>query len=383
MNKAPGAHTDNSKSSLPLAGWKLISLNAYGKVPITGGEIYNYQIIRSLLDKGASIYSLKFPLKKGKDAISIRSLIASILWLCRLLPLDKKSIVATDNFYAPLVIIPFFILRIFTPVKIMVFNHTTRTNQNPLKIWLATCLEKLVIRTGHIVFVNSQMTYDLLGMSKVKSKVYSLPPPLIVKSNFVDRRNRKRSFVSLLFVGSIVKNKGLHVIIESLTLCNNIKWRLRIVGDSAYDPGYFENCQQLIKENKLNDRITFLGFLGSELVEKEYINADIFLLPSRDESYGMTYVEAAANSLPIISTNTGVVKELFTHGENVWIVPPGNIQALAEAITRLAKDKELRFKLGKKAYGNIDHSYGPEQMCKRAEEILIKAMFTGRAWFSG
>jgi len=378
MKETSRKHIDSGKSSFPLAGWKIIFINAFVEKPVTGGEIYNYIAYRSMLDNGASVRLLDLPLKKGKGIINIRNLVKPVLWLGNMLSLDNRYVIAVDNFYAPLIAIPILLLRIFTSTRIIVFNHTVRTRMNPLKMGLALFFEKLVLRFSNLVLVNSNLTYKLMGMSKIHSKVYHLSPPITVKPHFVDRRKRRSGFVSLLYVGSIVKNKGLHTIIESLALCNDFCWQLRVAGDPSYKPQYYRMCRQLVEKNRLNNKVVFLGYLDNKQIEQEFIDADIFLLPSRVESYGMVYMEAAAKCLPIISTYTGVVAEYFTPDENVCIVPYNDIHALAKSISKLAKNQELRCKLGENAYRQIDLSYGIEQMYNRATDILCDIIPRGK-----
>jgi glycosyltransferase involved in cell wall biosynthesis len=378
MKKASKKYMDSGKSSFPLAGWKIISINVFWEKPVTGGEIYNDVVYRSLLDNGASVRLLNLPLIKGKGIVNIRNLIQPILWLGNMLSLDNRYVIAVDNFYAPLIAIPILLLRIFTSTRIIVFNHTVRTRMNPLKMGLALFFEKLVLRFSNLVVVNSNLTYKLMGMSKIHSKVYHLSPPITVKPNFVDRRKRRYGFVSFLYAGSIVEKKRLHIIIQSLALCKDFNWQLRVAGNLNYEPQYYRMCRQLIEKNRLNNKVVFLGYLDNKQIEQEFIDADIFILPSRVESYGMVYMEAAAKCLPIISTYTGAVAEYFTPDENVCIVPYNDIHTLAKSISKLAKDQELRCNLGENAYRQIDLSYGIEQMYNRATDILCDIIPRGK-----
>jgi glycosyltransferase involved in cell wall biosynthesis len=361
-------------------GMRVISLHSYNDNPITGGEIYNYQVFRGLEDHGASLKHFRLPLDKVKHLINPRIILAPWVWLGKLIEAVGKNIVVVDSSYAPVLALPMVILRALTQSKIIVFNHlsTIHTTVHPLKkmgIWAA---QRILLRTAQVVLVNSSLTFEQMKMGKIARKVYFLRPPITVSAKFINRRNRKGDRIGIVYVGYIIERKRLHLLIKCLALCGDFNWHLRIAGDGTYFKPYFLYCQKLVEEYGLTDKIDFLGHLSSDSLEKELTKADIFVLPSRNESYGMVYIEAAAYALPIISTVTGVIGDLLIPGESVYTVPFDDINALAEAIRKLAKDKTLRIKLGENAYNRIDYTYGIEAMYQRAKQILLKALLKGR-----
>ncbi len=85
-----------------------------------------------------------------------------------------------------------------------------------------------------------------------------------------------------------------------------------------------------------------MGIVGNVMVE--YQNADIFVLPSRFEGYGMVLSEALANGLPIISTNAGAIPEVIPESAGI-LVSPNDHSALAAAIERVIVNRDLRKKM--------------------------------------
>lgn len=360
----------------PLIGWKVISINLTLENTITGGEIYNYQVVRSLVDNGAQLKTLNFPIPRGASLMRWCCFALPWVWLIDLLSLFTKSIVITDSCFAPLMFIQFILLRIFSPVKLVVLNHHSNASSRKyllmkLGFWIS---ERLLLRCGHIIFLNSKRTYDEMNMKRICWKVYHVPPAISIKPRYVDRRKRKRDYIKLLFVGYLFKRKGLHILIESLSYCKDFDWELQIVGDESFSPVYSEHCRQKVENLGLNSRISFLGFLESEQLEEEYIDADLFILPSEQEGYGVVYVEASSFALPIITTEVGLIGDILIPGDSVYTVPFDDVNALAEAIRKLAKDKALRIRLGENAYNRIDYAYGIEEMYQRASAILLKAL---------
>lgn len=187
------AQEKNEKKQL-LEGIRVISLHSYKDDPVTGGEIYNYQVFCSLKNNGATLRHYHLPLESIKHVMNARVFFTPWIWLAKLMGLNEKNVIVVDNSYAFVLAIPMVILRIFTPIKIIVLNHlsTVHTTSNPLKklaIWSA---QTILLRVAQVVLVNSALTFKQMKMAKFVHKVYFLRPPITVNAQFVNRRERKR-----------------------------------------------------------------------------------------------------------------------------------------------------------------------------------------------
>lgn len=117
--------------------------------------------------------------------------------------------------------------------------------------------------------------------------------------------------------------------------------------------------QQLVKELKLGDRVYFLG--EQDYLEPLFFCADLFLLPSEQESFGLTALEAMACGVPVIGARTGGLPEVIAHGETGFLFPVGEIDSMADRAVELLKDPEkheLFRSLARKRAGecfNTDH----------------------------
>ncbi len=96
--------------------------------------------------------------------------------------------------------------------------------------------------------------------------------------------------------------------------------------------------QQLVKELKLSDRVYFLG--EQDYLEPLFFCADLFLLPSEQESFGLTALEAMACGVPVIGARTGGLPEVISHGETGFLFPIGEIDSMADHAVELLKDPE-------------------------------------------
>jgi glycosyltransferase involved in cell wall biosynthesis len=145
---------------------------------------------------------------------------------------------------------------------------------------------------------------------------------------------RSSDRISLLSVGSLVRRKGYDVLVAALAGLADLRWRLTIVGDRTRDPATASMLDADIHRHGLGDRIDVLGAVPDERLNELYAAADLFVLPSRFEGYGMAFGEAIAHGLPVIGTTAGAIPDTVPNGAGI-LVPPDDTPALAEALRRL------------------------------------------------
>lgn len=141
----------------------------------------------------------------------------------------------------------------------------------------------------------------------------------------------------LLFVGSIERRKNVVNIIKATTLLKN-PFKLDIVGFFP-SKDYLNTVTELINSLGLKNDITVHGKIDEEELAKKYSAANIFILVSHMEGYGMVYAEAMGFGLPVIATTRGAVPELVENDSNGFLCEPDNIIQIAEAINKLG-DRE-------------------------------------------
>lgn len=143
----------------------------------------------------------------------------------------------------------------------------------------------------------------------------------------------------LLSVGSLTERKGHDVLIAALSRLAGLDWQLRIVGP-VLDPEYARSLETQIAATGLGQRIALAGPAGPAELEAAYLAADIFVLASRFEGYGMAYTEALAHGLPVVGCDSGAVAEA-TRGRAL-LAPPDDPAALAGALRPLIQDRDAR-----------------------------------------
>lgn len=100
---------------------------------------------------------------------------------------------------------------------------------------------------------------------------------------------------------------------------------------------------------------------------------DLFIMPSRSEGWGLAALEAMASGLPVIASNTGGLAEMIDHRETGWLVPPGDAQALAEAILEAAADRDKLREMGLLARSRARRFSG-EETARKTEEFYLRVL---------
>ena len=148
----------------------------------------------------------------------------------------------------------------------------------------------------------------------------------------------------LLAIGSIVPRKGFDILIEALAGLRDLDWHLRLVGSLDRSPATAQALRSRIAASGIAHRVDLVGELGAAPLAEEYAAADLFVLSSHYEGYGMVLAEAMTHGLPIVTTTGGAAARTVPDGAALKI-PPGDAPALAAALRRAAGDAALRRQL--------------------------------------
>lgn len=183
----------------------------------------------------------------------------------------------------------------------------------------------------------------------------------------------------LLFVGGIIKRKGIDILLDSfISLAENYpKLVLVLVGPhsqketTCIDETYVAILKKKIDKNNLPERVYWTGIIRDQnrLVEY-YRSADIFVFPTRNEGLGNVLIEAMAASLPVVSSRLpGVTDEVVSDGISGYLVEPGNVFGFAQAIDRLLQNADLRYSMGEAGRKIAMKKFGFEAYCKKLKNF--------------
>jgi glycosyltransferase involved in cell wall biosynthesis len=157
--------------------------------------------------------------------------------------------------------------------------------------------------------------------------------------------------VRILFVGMISERKGLDELLLAIgrLVANGVRnFHVDLVGGEEVF-GESLRYRKLFRRQGIADWVTFHGLKLGTQRDIFYQQADVHVLPSRNESFGIVNLEAMAHGLPVVSTRTGAIPEYLEDGEQGFLVEPGDADGLMQALRRLIDDPELRARMGASA----------------------------------
>jgi glycosyltransferase involved in cell wall biosynthesis len=147
-------------------------------------------------------------------------------------------------------------------------------------------------------------------------------------------------------VAAVIPDKGHAVLLSALATITDLSWHCRCVGSLERDPAFADALRRRALDDGLGHRVHFTGARTGRDLERSYAAADLLVLPSRSETYGMVVTEALARGLPVVAADVGGVSEALGRGTDGLrpglLVPPGDHAALAAALRTWLGDAEVR-----------------------------------------
>jgi glycosyltransferase involved in cell wall biosynthesis len=158
---------------------------------------------------------------------------------------------------------------------------------------------------------------------------------------------------ALLCVAAVTFDKGHDMLLDALMTISDLSWSCACVGRLDRDPAFVESVRRRSMNGGLGDRVWFPGPRSGAELDRSYAAADVMVLASRAETYGMVVIEALARGLPVIATDVGGLSEAVGHGAGGirpgLLVPADDAGALGAALRSWLVDAELRARLRRAA----------------------------------
>jgi phosphatidyl-myo-inositol dimannoside synthase len=175
----------------------------------------------------------------------------------------------------------------------------------------------------------------------------------------------------LLTVGRLISSepgKGVDSVIQVLPelLKSFPDLSYAIVGEGDLRP----ELEKLAEQSPARDRIIFLGKLALEQLKYCYSRCDIFVMPSRQEGFGLVFLEAMALGKPVIAGNLGGATEIVSDGATGFLVPPGDLKTLALRLTQLLTSKDLCKEMGEAGRKRVERNHSFEKYQAKLKTIL-------------
>lgn len=229
--------------------------------------------------------------------------------------------------------------------------------------FLASLYGELEDRLDQIVTVSNSFKSYLADHMQDPEKIGVIP------NGFDQRRFRpishENAVPQLISVCRLVPAKGLNTLLEA---CSILKKKghpfvLHLIGDGPIR----EELENLAAGLGIYEDTIFYGYM---LHPEEFMPFfDIFVLPSRAESFGSVFAEAALCLLALVGTDVGGIAEQIENGRNGLLVPVGNAQALASALEKLIADPDYRYELARSAREKAKKSYSMSRVIQQLSKV--------------
>jgi glycosyltransferase involved in cell wall biosynthesis len=216
--------------------------------------------------------------------------------------------------------------------------------QAGLDRWAYSCASRLIV-------ASAALADDLVARGVPSDKLVVVPPGRDLASQPTEppqdlRVGRRAALVS---VGNWVGRKGLLDLLEAVSRLPDDAATLHLAGDADVEPSYSARVRARLAAPDLARRVVVHGPLPAQQVAALYDAADVFVLASTREPYGTVYGEAMAAGLPVVGYRAGNLPHLADDGTEGFVVPLGDVDALATALRRLVDDPHLRARMGEAA----------------------------------
>lgn len=180
-------------------------------------------------------------------------------------------------------------------------------------------------------------------------------PPMGDKAETRPVRDRAHGKRIALFLGRLYPVKGLPMLVEAWARVRPEGWCLQIAGPD--EAGHRSVVERTIAVAGLGEVISFAGPLAGEAKRGAFLNADLFVLPTHSESFGMSVAEALAHALPVLTTTAAPWRALAEHGCGWWVEP--SVEGLAEGLCKAtAEESETLRSMGARGRHMVSLSYG-------------------------
>jgi len=301
----------------------------------TGGTIYDKKVMAELRSAGWTVEHLQWPSSFPFPSPADEATVAASLAAC-----PDGALVLIDGL--ALGVLPDVAATEAERLRLVALVHHPLALESGLSSDVAEKLmtsERQALSHVRAIVVTSEMTAGTLerdyGVSRTTITVATpgieKPAPLTVRPhNAVPR---------LLAVGTVTPRKAYDVLIDALARIADLDWHCTIAGSLDRAPETVATVRRQIEDHALTGRIEMIGEVADPT--PLYEMADIFVLPSRYEGYGMAIAEALAYGIPVVATRVGAIPEVVPDGAGI-LVPIDDPAALAGGLRKLIESPSVR-----------------------------------------
>jgi glycosyltransferase involved in cell wall biosynthesis len=311
----------------------------------SGGNAYDRRVCDELAALGWTVH--QHPIAGAwprPDAAGHAALAGAVRWI------PDGAVVLLDGLVACAA--PEVLVRAARRLRQVVLVHMPLGHRPPDgEVGMVRARERAALAAAAAVITTSAWTRRRLG------ELYALPGDRVhVAEPGVDAAGLAPGTAAgdaLLCVAAVTPDKGHDVLLDALATATDLSWRCACVGSLDRDPAFAGGLRRRAQDGGLGDRVRFAGPRTGPELDRAYAAADLLVLASRAETFGMVVTEALARGVPVLAADVGGVTEALGRGEDGTrpglLVAPGDPAALATALRAWLGDADLRGRLRRAA----------------------------------
>lgn len=354
-----------------------IGLLIYGSLEtISGGNIYDRHLVDHLREHGDQVEIISIPWRARYPVTMLDNF--SHRLHAQLANLEVDCLIQDELCHPSLCWLNWRIKKRVSYPVISLVHHLRSSEEHPAWIKpLYRTIEKTYLQSVDGFIFNSHTT-----MESVRKYVPNLPPYVtaypggdglgdtIAADEIRLRANQKRP-IRILFLGSLTRRKGLHILLDACEQLEPGTYELTIIGSQHAEARYARRMLKRIAQMKRTNHIQVLVTQPTDALTALLKAQDILVVPSSYEGFGIVYLEGMGFGLPAIASTAGAACETIKHGENGYLIAPNDSLALAQHLRQLSSKREELLRLSLNARNT--HLQGPtwEGMGERVRQYLL------------
>jgi glycosyltransferase involved in cell wall biosynthesis len=342
--------------------------------PETGGEKV-FKRLAELLESRGALLIKTYQENKERSGI-VRQIVNNFRSFKILIRQDKLAPIFQNVFNRHQYLLANTLMHFLLKRKIILFiNEICETSQlSYLRKWYHWLINYITFKSTSLIVVNSRFTGNwVCRFGDFERNLFLMYPVIDLRTKNSRRlKELQNGPAYILCVGNIRQNKGQIHLLKAMEYIQQ-DFKITFVG-LAKERDYMERLRGYVTEKGMCDKVYFAGFLSGAQLAREYQKADIFVLPTLKEGFGMAVLEAMSYGLPVVASNVGAVCEVIEDRINGLLVEPESPESLSSAIHEILEKPSLKKQLQKNATERLAHFKTIEQQFDRFYERIIRAI---------
>ena len=311
---------------------------------LSGGYLYDRKLVEHLKQQGDQVKLISIPNRNYLRNLGM-NLSGSLFSRMKNLSVD---ILVQDELNHPSLFWNNRRLTKENKFPVVTIVHHLRCQENHPQL-----LKKLYawIERKYLLSVNGYICNSHATRQNVEALVRESHPTIVaypggdhlcptIQEDEILTRARQPNPLNLLFLGNVTHQKGLHILLKALQLLPVDSWRLEVVGRVDIEKRYTQKIMRKQTQSGFEKNISLRGPMQEADLVRMLMKSHLLVVPSFHEGFGISYLEGMGFGLPAIASTSGGTNEIITHGQDGFLVPPGDPYTLAHHLHSLIIDRE-------------------------------------------